>query len=433
MENIAIKVKSLTKTYKLYNRPIDRLKESISLFGKKYHKEFYALNNISFEVPKGQTLGIIGKNGSGKSTLLKVITGVVTPSYGNIVVNGKVSALLELGAGFNPEMTGMENIFLNGAIMGYTKDEIQGKLQSILEFADIGDFINQPVKMYSSGMFVRLAFAVAISVEPDILIIDEALAVGDVFFQQKCNIFMREKLKNVTKIIVSHDLITLGNFADRVIVLDSGSIAYEGDCLSGIEHYTKIIHCSLKTDSVSEKISNSLYDEFTEDIEKADILWQIIDDNKVGGMLDAKFTRFGIKINDKEYRGHITTNDSMEIYAVIKFFRKIQHGIFGYAFNDKYGNTIFANNTSTVYKQLYEVAKDNTYLIKFKIIWPEIKEGEYFLTIGFGEGLYAQKHLIQCWAYNIFVVKNIVPNKELHGIFNNNIEEFIIQEYNREV
>lgn len=186
MDNIAIKVENVTKIYKLYDKPSDRLKESLGLTHKKCYVEHYALDQVNIEVRRGETVGIIGTNGSGKSTILKIITGVLNPTSGNIVINGRISALLELGAGFNMEYTGIENIYLNGTMIGFSKEEIDAKLQDILDFADIGDFINQPVKTYSSGMFVRLAFAVAINIEPEILIVDEALSVGDVFFQAKC-------------------------------------------------------------------------------------------------------------------------------------------------------------------------------------------------------------------------------------------------------
>ena len=182
--NVSIKVESLSKIYKLYNTPMDRLKETMHPFRKKYHKDFFALKDISFEVKKGETFGIIGKNGSGKSTLLKIITGVLSPSSGNVTVNGRVSSLLELGAGFNPELNGIENIYFYGTINGFSKEEMDSRLDSILAFADIGEFVFQPVKSYSSGMYVRLAFAVAIQVDPEILIIDEALSVGDIFFQK---------------------------------------------------------------------------------------------------------------------------------------------------------------------------------------------------------------------------------------------------------
>ena len=188
----AITVKDVTKVYRLYDKPIDRLKESLSLTHKSYHKDFYALNGLSFNVEKGQTVGIIGTNGSGKSTILKIITGVLTPTTGEVEVDGVISALLELGAGFNMDYTGIENIYMNGTMMGYSRKEMDEKLQDILDFADIGDFVYQPVKTYSSGMFVRLAFALNINVEPEILIVDEALSVGDVFFQAKCYRKMEE-------------------------------------------------------------------------------------------------------------------------------------------------------------------------------------------------------------------------------------------------
>ena len=185
-EDFAIKVENVTKVYKLYDKPIDRLKESLGLSKKVQCREHYALNDVSFNVKRGETVGIIGTNGSGKSTILKIITGVLNPTSGNVMVDGRISALLELGAGFNQEFTGIENVYLNGTMNGFSTEEIDAKLDSILQFADIGDFVNQPVKTYSSGMFVRLAFAVAINIEPEILIVDEALSVGDVFFQSKC-------------------------------------------------------------------------------------------------------------------------------------------------------------------------------------------------------------------------------------------------------
>ena len=184
MSEMAIQVKDLSKVYKLYNKPSDRLKETLGF--RVDAKEHYALKHVNFEVKKGETVGIIGTNGSGKSTILKIITGVLNPTDGEVNVDGRISALLELGAGFNMEYTGIENVYLNGTMLGFTKEEIDARLENILEFADIGEFVNQPVKSYSSGMFVRLAFAVAINIDPEILIVDEALSVGDVFFQAKC-------------------------------------------------------------------------------------------------------------------------------------------------------------------------------------------------------------------------------------------------------
>ena len=223
----AIQVKDVTKIYKLYDKPIDRLKESLHPGHKEYHRKFYALDKISFDVKKGETVGIIGTNGSGKSTILKIITGVLTPTTGEVKVDGTISALLELGAGFNMDYTGIENIYMNGTMMGFSKKEMDEKLQDILDFADIGDFVHQPVKTYSSGMFVRLAFALAINVEPEILIVDEALSVGDVFFQAKCYRRMEEIRKRGTTILmVTHDAFT-ASYASRILFLQDGKIFTE--------------------------------------------------------------------------------------------------------------------------------------------------------------------------------------------------------------
>ena len=229
MNDIAIKVENLNKIYKLYNKSIDRMKEALSLSKKKYSRDHYALKNISFKIKSGETVGIIGTNGSGKSTLLKIITGVLTQTSGSVQVNGKISALLELGAGFNPEYTGIENIYLNGTMMGYSKEEMDNKVDSIIEFADIGDFINQPVKTYSSGMFARLAFAVAINVEPDILIVDEALSVGDLRFQQKCFREIEKFKKDKTVLIVSHDISTINKICNKAMWINTGKNMIYGD------------------------------------------------------------------------------------------------------------------------------------------------------------------------------------------------------------
>ena len=238
----AIKVDNVTKVYKLYERPIDRLKETLRPGHKEYHRKFYALNNISFDVEEGQFVGIIGTNGSGKSTILKIITGVLTPTQGEVTVNGRVSALLELGAGFNMEYTGIENIYMNGTMMGYSRQEMDAKLPEILEFADIGDFVYQPCKTYSSGMFVRLAFALAINVDPEILIVDEALAVGDVFFQAKCYKKINEiRESGTTVILVTHDMGTIIKYCDKVVVLNRGKFVDEGDPGKMVDLYKKIL------------------------------------------------------------------------------------------------------------------------------------------------------------------------------------------------
>ena len=238
----AIEIKDVVKVYKLYDRARDRVKESLGLGRKQPHKLHYALNGVSMNIYRGETVGIIGTNGSGKSTILKIITGVLNPTSGHVHVAGRISALLELGAGFNMEYNGIENVYLNGTMMGFTDREIDEKLPEILEFADIGDYVNQPVKTYSSGMFVRLAFAVAINIEPEILIVDEALSVGDVFFQAKCyHKFEEFKKMGKTIVFVSHDLSSISKYCDRVFLLNKGNLLGEGSPKEMIDAYKRVL------------------------------------------------------------------------------------------------------------------------------------------------------------------------------------------------
>ncbi len=242
MENIVIKSELLSKIYFLYSNPLDRLKEALHPRRKLYHREFYALKNVTFDVRRGEVLGVIGKNGSGKSTLLKILAGVLTPSRGDFFVRGKVASLLELGAGFNMEYSGLENIFLQGTLMGYDRNLIETKVDEILDFADIGDFIHQPVKYYSSGMFARLAFAVSVNVDPDILIIDEALSVGDMAFQEKSILKMKSMINDERTILfVSHSLTSIRNFCHRALWLHDGQVRMHDDVHIVCDAYAEFV------------------------------------------------------------------------------------------------------------------------------------------------------------------------------------------------
>lgn len=242
MSNYAIEIKNLSKTYQMYARPKDRMKEALHPLKKKYHTIFYALKDINIVVKEGEMIGFIGENGSGKSTLLKIITGVLTPTSGEMIINGKIAALLELGSGFNPEYSGYDNIYLNGMVLGFSREEVDEMVDDIIAFADIGDHIMQPVKTYSSGMFVRLAFAVAINVDPDILIIDEALAVGDLEFQLKCmEKFTEFRNAGKTILFVSHDVNAVRRFCDRVYWLKDGEIVEEGETMEVTENYDNFL------------------------------------------------------------------------------------------------------------------------------------------------------------------------------------------------
>lgn len=257
MENgLAVCFDGITKIYKLYDNPKDRFKETFSIRHKKYSKDFYALKDISFTIKKGESIGIVGKNGSGKSTLLKILTGVLSQTGGEVSVNGKISALLELGAGFNMEFTGLENIYLNATILNIPREEIEARLESIISFADIGEFINQPVKTYSSGMFVRLAFAVAIHVDPEILIVDEALAVGDTRFQMKCmDKFIEFMNAGKTVIFVSHDLNMIKRFCKRAIWLNDGELVMDGGTDEVTDRYNDFLKSGLSFADYQKEVS----------------------------------------------------------------------------------------------------------------------------------------------------------------------------------
>lgn len=255
-DDTAISANNLTKIYKLYDSPQDRLKESLHPLRKKYHTDFYALRDVTFDIKKGETVGIIGKNGCGKSTLLKIITGILTPNNGTAIVDGKISALLELGSGFNPELSGIENVYFNGTLLGYTHEDMAERLDGILSFADIGQFINQPVKTYSSGMFVRLAFAVAINVDPDILIVDEALSVGDEAFQRKCySRIMDFQKRGKTILFVSHSAATIVELCDKALLFDQGELLLEGAPKPIVTRYQKLLFAPAdKLDFLREEI-----------------------------------------------------------------------------------------------------------------------------------------------------------------------------------
>ena len=266
MSSEAIKLEHITKIYKLYGRNRDRLKDSLGLTKKKCYTEHYALRDVSMEIHQGETVGIIGVNGSGKSTILKIITGVLSATSGTMEINGRISALLELGAGFNMEYTGLENVYLNGTMLGFSEEEINERLQDILDFADIGEFIHQPVKTYSSGMFVRLAFAVAINIDPEILIVDEALSVGDVFFQAKCyQKFEEFKKLGKTILFVSHDLTSIAKYCDRVILLNKGVKLAEGTPKDMVNMYKKLLVHQLDEETLEDVCEKSDIVEHTAD------------------------------------------------------------------------------------------------------------------------------------------------------------------------
>lgn len=394
MEEISIKIKNLSKVYKLYDKPIDRLKESITPFKKKYHRDFYALNNVSIEVKKGETIGIIGKNGSGKSTLLKIITGVLNPSAGNVFVNGKISALLELGAGFNPEFTGIENVYLNGTIMGYSKEDMDKKLPEILEFADIGDFENQPVKMYSSGMFVRLAFAVAINVEPDILIVDEALAVGDIRFQNKCLSKIREfRENNKTIIVVSHSTELLKSLCSKIYWLMDGSIYKTGSPKEISQEYLDFM-----THGITHKTNETPHKEYTDLklVKEENIEWLDVKTLKRAGNGKALIENIAFYDSRKPEILNIIDEETKQIIVKLKIhvFEEIEIPLIGVGFFNSFGQMVIHLNNQIMDKKIDVLRAEKNYIITYKFNVPRIRNGEYLLATSIDDGFVGSNEIV---------------------------------------
>lgn len=393
-KDTAIKIDNLTKIYKLYNAPIDRLKESLHWRGKKYHKDFYALNDVSFEIKRGECVGILGKNGAGKSTLLKIITGVLTPTSGNITVNGKVSALLELGAGFNPEYTGLENIYFQGAIMGYDHSEIEAKVDEILAFADIGEFINQPYKTYSSGMGARLAFAVAINIDPEILIVDEALSVGDMAFQNKCMRHMEKIMKSgVTVIFVSHDIQALKKFCSKAIWLKDGQKYMDGKSGDVTKKYMAYSSYGIE--------SNEIIVSDISKVEEVTTLNYLIPTIGLESFGDGK-ARI-LKVGFFDQNGNLTQVLLQGIYAIfvceIEAYEDLYDVGIGVMLKDYLNNEIITFNSYMYSMPLKEIKAGEKYMTKIKFKVPKIFPRQYIVTVALSDGT-QMNHNQQHWIYS---------------------------------
>lgn len=421
MNDVVIKVDNVSKLYKLYDKPSDRLKEALGLSKKKRYKEHYALNNVSFDVHKGETVGIIGTNGSGKSTILKIITGVLNQTSGEVIINGRISALLELGAGFNMEYTGLENVYLNGTMIGFTREEIDAKLQDILDFADIGDFINQPVKTYSSGMFVRLAFAVAINIDPEILIVDEALSVGDVFFQAKCyKKFEEFKEKGKTVLFVSHDLGSISKYCDRVVLLNKGEKLAEGTPREMVDLYKKVLtKQNLKADA-----QPGIEQKSTEQDTNWKENYQINPNLNEYGNRDAEIIDFAIVDEMGNYTNSIVKGTSFTIKSKVHFNKEVANPIFTYTFKTLQGVDVTGSNTMYEKKDIGIAKEGDTYVASFKQEM-NLQGGEYLLSIsctGFVAGELTVYHRL----YDVINI-TVVSDKNTVGFYDMNSETDVVK------
>jgi len=411
-----IRVRDLCKDYKLYGSKRERLKEG--LFPSKKHppKTHNALKDVNLEVRAGETVGIIGVNGSGKSTLLKILTGVVTPTSGTVEVNGRVSALLELGAGFNTEYTGIENIYLNGTMMNISREEMDGLMPGIIEFADIGEFINQPVKNYSSGMFARLAFSVAISVKPDILIVDEALSVGDIFFQTKCyRKFDEFREAGMTILFVSHDLSSISKYCSRTVLLNRGRIEAEGEPKEIVDLYKRMLAKQMKTEEEQE--TGGKAERVRQPEEKAR-RWQeemVCNPERLEyGDKGAEIEDFGI-FDEKDFPTNtIPAGETFTIRMKVRFHREIDEPIFAFTIKNKLGIELTGTNTMFESIAMGRCRAGESYVVSFTQE-AHLRGGEYLLSLactGFGNDELQVYH-------RLFDVCNflVVSSKEAVGYF----------------
>ncbi|MGN8739052.1 ABC transporter ATP-binding protein [Bilifractor sp. HCP3S3_D3] len=456
-EEYAIQVKDVSKLYKLYDKPSYRIRDALGLTRKKLYREHYALHHMSFNVKKGETVGLIGTNGAGKSTILKVITGVLNPSEGEVVINGRISALLELGAGFNMEYTGIENIYLNGTMIGFSKEEIDRRMDSILKFADIGDFVYQPVKTYSSGMFVRLAFAVAINIDPEILIVDEALSVGDVFFQAKCyKKFEDFKKEGKTILFVSHDLGSISRYCDRVILLNKGVKLSEGKPKDMIDLYKKVlvhqvdeaavqngdadIHSTTGKRSLTGegRIADNAGDGVREDggagtaADRSSVGRDHPSGNDGGKWMDhfqinpnvneygdgrANIIDYGIVDDQGQLTSTIIKGTRFTIRSKVQFNEEIQSPIFTYAFKNLQGVAITGTNTMYEKKDIGLAHKGDVYVASFEQEM-NLQGGEYLLSIsctGYENGGFVVYHRL----YDVINV-TVISDKNTVGFYDMN-------------
>lgn len=414
-----IEIKNISKIYNLYNKPSDRLKEA--LFSRKSRRtEFAALNDVSFNVNKGEILGIIGKNGSGKSTILKIITSVLTPTSGECIVKGKIAALLELGAGFNMEYTGIENIYLNGQMIGFSKEEMDKKLQDIIDFADIGEHIYQPVKTYSSGMFARLAFSVAISVDPDILIVDEALSVGDVFFQNKCyRRFEEFRERGKTILFVTHDMGSVIRYCNRCVLLNAGKKVAEGKPQEMVDLYKRIMVGQWnENEESSEEVSPVQSSNV-----KNDQLWKdqisTNPDIEVYGDGRADIIDFGIFSDTGDIGNNVYKGDYYSIKMKVRINEDNLNPIFAFKLRDIKGTELTGTNTMLEDIDTSQCKKGDIVTITFRQK-QYLQPGQYLVSLGC-TAFEGDQFVVYCRNYNCCVL-GVVAQKGTIGIFDSESE-----------
>jgi lipopolysaccharide transport system ATP-binding protein len=426
--DIAIRVQNLSKCYQIYDNPRDRLKQFVmprirriaNKPNKQYFREFWALKDISFEIKKGETVGIIGRNGSGKSTLLQIICGTLTPTSGSVETRGRVAALLELGSGFNPEFTGRENVYMNAAVLGLSKEEVDKRFDDIVTFADIGNFVEQPVKTYSSGMMVRLAFAVIAHVDADILVIDEALSVGDAFFTQKCMRFLRKFMENGTVLFVSHDTGAVINFCQRAIWLNKGVSKFQGEPKEVAQKYLAELYEShqgesasnttevtKKTDFPQEQPRDMRLDFINTTNHRNDIeLFSFVPDSASFGKGGGNITSVQLFDEAGKPLAWVVGGEMVKLVITCLANTNIVSPILGFIVNDRLGQVIFGDNTFNFSKQApLVVSTGKTIEARFEFMMPILPLGDYSITVALAEGT-QQEPVQHHWMHDALLLKS---------------------------
>jgi len=418
MSDIGIQAQGVGKCYQIYQRPSDRLKQSLWRGRRRYYQEFWALRDAAFEIRRGETIGVIGANGSGKSTLLQLVSGIVRPTEGEIVINGRVAALLELGAGFNPEFTGRENIFLNGSIMGLRKAEIEARYKDIAAFADIGHFIDRPVKTYSSGMYLRLAFAVAVNISPDILLVDEALSVGDARFQQKCMARIRQFCKAGIVLFVSHDMAAISELCTRVLWIDSGQIRMDTSPKLAVERYLQYMYESEPTGRIAAGIPGESESPCVERVlscrdgeQHLEGFQPIAEEARQFG--DRRMTIESGRFQSPEGLNSVVYGGQHGLLSmIIRADQDIPKPLTGFIIKDRLGREIFGERHS-----LAPLTAGKRYHVCFQVkTWPHLVEGDYSVTLGAANGTvddHCQCHFI----HDALIIRSIPMRPPPSGVF----------------
>ena len=413
---LAIQLTNLGKCYNVYSKPKDRIKQLLWHGRKQYYKEFWALRNINLEIEKGDQLSIIGMNGSGKSTLLQLICGTLRPTEGEVFCNGRIAALLELGSGFNPEFTGMENIYLNAALLGLSSSQINEKLDNILAFADIGDFIDQPVKIYSSGMQVRLAFAVIANVDADILVCDEALAVGDAVFIQRCMRFIRSFRETGTLLFVSHEASSVSTLTNNCLWIHKGDTKFYGDTKQAIQRYAAFCQHESGFRQVKEKI-------------KKPILLKQVNSDSQHSDGEAEIVGFDFIDDNNNHIEMPGAGDSVRLIVKAVFQSSLFSPFVGYQITNSKGLVVFADNTlSTEAAQIEYVESGNSLQAVFHFNWPSLSFGHYSITLAVSSGT-RDSHINHHWVDDVMIFEQAPLENYVHGIFKPNMVATTLEVY----